>query len=141
MNNFLQHRIQHVLPESAPNVGWQEILRLQNVEWVSKRIIEFHKVPRKQFQNVQKQANQIRYCILQAKEYFEAAKNASMATRPLQMYYCCMSLAQAEILLKGDGNSSLERLREKHSNHGLDFKFDPSSLRDKNYSGIKARAS
>jgi hypothetical protein len=42
-----------------------------------------------------------------------------MATRPALLYYCAMSLALAEVLLKQSGESRLEKLRERHNGHGL----------------------
>ncbi len=42
-----------------------------------------------------------------------------MATKPNLLYYCAMSLAFAELLLKQTGDASLDRAREKHRHHGL----------------------
>lgn len=52
-----------------------------------------HSVPKDQRPNVLKQATKIRYCLLQAKEYRDAAEGASLATKPLLLYYSVMSLA------------------------------------------------
>lgn len=72
--------------------------------------------------------SRIRYCIAQAEEYWRAAGNATTATKPLQLYYGCMSLALAEVLWKGDGTYSIDKLRQQHSNHGLQFDYDRKTL-------------
>jgi hypothetical protein len=74
--------------------------------------------------NVRKQATQIRQCLIQAREYYDAATAVTLATKPVLLYYSVMSLALAEILLKQDGASSLDRAREHHRHHGLEFRID-----------------
>ena len=76
--------------------------------------------------NVKKQASQIRDCLIQAKEYYDAASSVTLATKPVLMYYCAMSLAIAEILMKGSGDVSLDRARAEHNHHGLNFKLELS---------------
>jgi hypothetical protein len=102
--------------------GWTGLRRLHNVETVQTQISHLHKISRTN-PNVKKQATQIRYCLQQAREYFDAAKTVSLATKPTLLYYSIMNLALAEILLKQDGNSSLDRAREQHKHHGLTFEF------------------
>jgi YaaC-like Protein len=102
--------------------SWTGLRRFHNVEVVQTLISDLHKVPRND-QNVKKQATQIRYCLQQAREYFDAAKIVSLATKPVLLYYSIMNLGLAEILLKQDGNSSLDRAREQHRHHGLTFEF------------------
>jgi hypothetical protein len=48
----------------------------------------------------------------------------TLAVKPVLYYYSAMSLALAELLLKQTGDSSLDRAREQHRHHGLDFRFD-----------------
>lgn len=70
---------------------------------------------------------QLRYCLVQAKEYFDAATAVSLPTKAVQMYYCCMSLALAQILWRGTGDNSLDRMRQQHAHHGLEFSL-PSKM-------------
>lgn len=79
--------------------------------------------------NAKKQAEQIKFCLTQAKEYFEASKLVTLATKPVLQYYCIMSLALAEILLKQSADSRLAALRANHNCHGLTFSLaaDPSA--------------
>ncbi len=99
--------------------AWALLRRFQNISYVEDLICEKHLITHKQRPNARKQATQIRYCLLQAKEYFDAGNTVSLATRPNLYYYCIMSLALAEILFKQTGESSLDRAREQHRHHGL----------------------
>jgi hypothetical protein len=119
-----------VLLESLPKnwSAWSGLKLFQNEEWVAERIIAKHGLNTKQIPNAKKQAKQINYCLVQAKEYWDAAYSASSATAHLQLYYCCMSLALAEILWKGDGGQSLDKLREKAGHHGLNFSWSERTL-------------
>jgi hypothetical protein len=99
--------------------AWAGLRRSQNVETTTNKLIHIHSIPRKQHQNAKKQASQIRYCLVQAREYFAAASVVSLATKPNLLYYGLMSLALAEILLKQSGNSSLDKAREQNRHHGL----------------------
>jgi len=71
--------------------------------------------------NVKKQAEQISYCIRQAEEYFDAAETVSLITKPLLLYYGAVSLSQALVLLRRDGQYSFDFLRKhrRHQHHGL----------------------
>ena len=90
--------------------SWGELRRFHNVEAVQTLISDIHKAPRSD-PNVKKQATQIRYCLQQAREYFDSAKAVSLVTKPVLLYYSIMNLALAEVLLKQDGNSSLDKAR------------------------------
>ncbi|HEY2706934.1 MAG TPA: hypothetical protein VGI95_02665 [Caulobacteraceae bacterium] len=98
--------------------------------------------PPEQARNVRKQAEQIRYCVIQAKEYFDAALAVSLATKPVLLYYGVMSLALAEILFKQDGSSSLDYARGQHAHHGLDLRLgsNPSRKETLEESGSSLRA-
>jgi hypothetical protein len=91
--------------------------RSQNIENVADRISAIHNVPEKHRANIRKQAQQLRYCLIQAREHFSAANTVSLATKPNLLNYGLMSLALAEILFKQSGLSSLDKARESH--HGL----------------------
>ncbi|WP_321841821.1 YaaC family protein [Burkholderia cepacia] len=73
--------------------------------------------------NYKKQATQVRVCILQAKEYFDAARASSIFTSPNHCYYGAVALASVMMLILGDGRKSLDYLRvdNKNCHHGLDF--------------------
>ena len=106
---------------------WARIRRFHNVSFVVECIRELHSIPKKQEANARKQAEQIRYCLIQAKEYFDASLAVTLATKPVLLYYSTMSLALAEILLKQDGMSSLDKARGEHAHHGLELRIDPSN--------------
>lgn len=99
--------------------AWARLRAFENASYVADRLIAVHKVPPKHHENARKQARQIRYCLLQAREYFEAGRRATLSTRPALLYYGAMSLALAEILYKNSGEKRLEKLREQHGAHGL----------------------
>ena len=103
---------------------WSRIRRFHDVSFVAKSICEVHNVPARQHKNVEKQAIQIKQCLVQAKEYFDASQAVSLATKPVLLYYSIMSLALAEILFKQDGGSSLDKARGRNAHHGLDFKIN-----------------
>lgn len=73
---------------------------------------------------IEKQARQVGYCIRQAEEYFQASSQVGLATRPNLLYYGAVSLSQALILLRQNGEYSLDARRnhEKHNHHGLELK-------------------
>jgi len=101
------------------NFAWTKLRKFHNVELIADRIQNLQNVPIAQRGNVRKQAQQLRYCMVQAREYFKAAEAVSVATKPNLMYYGTMSLALSEILLKQSGLSSLDKARGEHRHHGL----------------------
>lgn len=101
---------------------WQTIRRFQNVDFVTEFLKDLHQIPLKYACDAKKQASQIRQCLIQGSEYFAAAKGVTIATKPVLYYYAIMSFALAEILIKQDGKSSLDKAREIHKHHGLHFK-------------------
>jgi hypothetical protein len=52
--------------------SWARINRFQNVDYVASLIERLHQIPTSQKANVRKQAEQVKYCLAQAKEYFDA---------------------------------------------------------------------
>jgi hypothetical protein len=102
--------------------AWSGLRAYYNVATTVRKINELHNIKREQQKNAEKQAYQIRFCLQQAEEYFQAVKSVGLATSPVLAYYGCMSLALAEILLKQDGKSSLDQARGQHAHHGLDFR-------------------
>jgi YaaC-like Protein len=99
--------------------AWTGLARFQNVAFVEEQICRIHSLGKAARQNARKQARQIRYTLIQAKEYFDAAEAVTLATKPNLLYYSIMSLALAEILFKQTGSSSLDSAREQHRHHGL----------------------
>jgi hypothetical protein len=113
-------RTAQVIPASdVGRYAWAHLRRFHNVAYVASVIAEEHRTTAKQKDNVRKQAEQVRYCLQQAEEYFEASRIVSLTTRPTLLYYCAMSLALAELLMKQSGDSSLDKAREQHRHHGL----------------------
>lgn len=101
--------------------AWSSLRRYLNIDFVEEQLCRLHELPAKQRPNAKKQAKQIRYCLMQAREYADAAEQVSLVTKPTLIYYSTMCLALAEILLKQSGESSLDRAREEHRHHGLMF--------------------
>jgi hypothetical protein len=99
--------------------AWAGLRKNQNVDLMADELMKMHHVEPKWRDNVKKQAQQLRYCIIQAREYFTAAQAVSLATKPNLLYYGTMSLALAEILFKQSGDSSLDKARSEHRHHGL----------------------
>jgi hypothetical protein len=81
---------------------WNGLRKFHHVPLVTSEIIREFDPPKSQINNVKKQATQIRQCLIQAREYRDAAAIVSLSTRPLLLYYSIMSLALAQILLKSD---------------------------------------
>ena len=99
--------------------AWGRLAHFQNIEAVTGQITDLHQLPQQQRSNARKQATQLRQCLMQAREYYDAARSVSLATRPVLLYYAVMSLALAEVLMKQSADSRLEKLREFHGCHGL----------------------
>lgn len=105
--------------EDIERLAWDGLRQHRNTEWVAEKLIRRHSIPRNHWPNARKQAQQIRYCLDQAFEYYEAARGVSLSTRPVLLYYATLSLATAEVLYKQTGESSLDRARAEHRHHGL----------------------
>jgi hypothetical protein len=103
----------------AAQSAWAALRRYHDSSYVAHSLMNLHNLGDGQKQNALKQATQIKYCLMQAKEYFDASKEVSLATQPVLLYYAMMCLALAETLFKQDGNSSLDRAREQNRHHGL----------------------
>src|SRR5690242_6575721 len=83
--------------------AWSGLKRFLNTEYVSQFLMSLHQLPRSQKGNAEKQANQIRYSLMQAQEYAAAADRVTLATKPTLIYYSVMCLALAKILMKQTG--------------------------------------
>lgn len=104
---------------------WRQLLEFSNLELTIDVIARRHGEPTSKAHrdNFAKQAAQARVCVLQAKEYFDAARAASLFTSPNHSYYGAVALASLIMLVLGDGTKSLDYLRSDNRNnhHGLDF--------------------
>lgn len=112
-------RCQKIKTQDPARFAWSRISQFQNLEHTTDVICRLHLLEKSQLANARNQAEQIKYCLTQAKEYVSAAAGVTLATKPVLLYYSIMSLALAEILLKQSGQSRLPRLREAHNCHGL----------------------
>ena len=104
---------------------WRQLLEFSNLELTSDVINQKQGLSsaKKDKENIKKQAAQARACVLQAKEYFDAARSSSLITSPNHSYYGAIALASLMMLIIGDGTKSLDYLRKdnKNSHHGLLF--------------------
>ncbi|MEZ2279700.1 MAG: YaaC family protein [Microcoleus sp.] len=64
-------------------------------------------------ERIENKANDIKYCIRQAKDYFESAKISSLITKPLLIYYGLMSLAIALLIFKNQ-DKVLDSISQSH---------------------------
>jgi hypothetical protein len=112
-------QVSKVRTSDPSGFAWAGLRKFQNVENVAQKLEAIHKVPAKYKDAVRKQALQIRYCLIQAREYFTTAAAVTTATKPNLLYYGTMSLALAEILFKQSGESSLDKARQQNRHHGL----------------------
>jgi len=119
--------------------AWSSLRRFHNTAFVTIRLCEIHNIPSKQKSNAAKQADQIRYSLMQARDYFDSALEVSAATKPVLLYYCLMHLATAEVLFKQEGDSSLHRAREQHRHHGLSFALDVAAKRESTMIGAASK--
>jgi hypothetical protein len=101
--------------------SWFSLRSFHNVKSTADLMSNFHNVPNRHRSHVEKQADQIRFFLLQAKEYFDASRSVTLVTRPVLLYYAVMCLATAEALFKQSGDISLDRARGSHRHHGLSF--------------------
>lgn len=127
--------------ERAQSFAWTGLRQFHNASTTAAQHARLHRMSPSN-QNVKKQANQIRDSLIQAKEYYDASNVVTLATKPVLMYYCALSLAIAEILMKNDGTVSLDSSRAEHNHHGLNFKINASkgNIADLKLSAANLRA-
>src|SRR4028119_528656 len=107
---------------------WKLLRFFRDVQFASEQHRRLLNISEEQYKKhkkyIEKQAKQIGYCIRQAEEYFQASSQVGLATRPNLLYYGAVSLSQALILLKQNGEYSLDARRntQKHNHHGLELK-------------------
>lgn len=118
------HRIRDVLTENPSGQVWKFLRFFLDESYVEKQMRQLHAIPSNKYQDsVKKQARQLHACIRQAEEYFQASSRVGLPTRPVLLYYGAVSLSQALVLMKGNGEFSLDKLRKKkqHRHHGLEI--------------------
>ncbi len=125
--------------DQATRDSWKLIKRFLSDSWGKEVLIEKHRLHRIHHQNAAKQARQVRYCVSQAIEYFSALQQSTLSTAPLQLYYGAMSLALAEVLVRGSGDTSLDRARQGNSSHGLELVTPTSRLNREALTLLRAR--
>lgn len=110
---------------------WRRLLEFANIELTLEEIARRHSPPatKSARQNYSKQASQARVCVLQAKEYFDAARSSTLFTSPNHAYYGAVALASLMLLVLGDGTKSLDYLRtdNRNNHHGLNLSNGCSS--------------
>lgn len=116
--------------------AWAGLARYHNVSYTVNALDKLHNLRGSHRANILKQAEQIRYCLIQALEYRKAAEVVGLSTKPLLYYYSAMSLALAQNLMKGTGDVSLDRARGKNAHHGLTLKGAGSGKQGDNFSEI-----
>ncbi|MFZ6654030.1 YaaC family protein [Undibacterium sp. TJN19] len=114
-----------IVTDNIYNETWRQLLEFSNAELTIDKIKLRHGSGKSKSDeaNYLKQATQARVCVMQAKEYFDAARASTLFTRPNHVYYGAVALASLMMLVLGDGRKSLDYLRQdkKNNNHGLDF--------------------
>ncbi len=132
LGDFLQifgaYKVEWVTCENVYDESWRRLLEYANIELAMEAIREIHGHDPKQEKNYKTKAEQVRFSLLQAKEYFEAARTSSLFTQPNHLYYGAVALSTACMVIRGDGKKSLDYLRKNSkSSHGLNFTFSASS--------------
>lgn len=120
---MINHSI--IVPTEDPiKYVWNTLRYFIDINFSIEKIINIHDIKdKKSNDNIKKQAKQIGYCIRQAEEYFTASSYVDLPTRPLLLYYGIVNLSQALVLLRQNGDFSLDVLRKNnnHKHHGLEI--------------------
>ena len=116
-----------------PDFFWNQISRFKNIESTAEKLAVKHNTGGNYKKFIRKQAEQIGCCLELAKEYFIAARTVSNSTKAVLQYYGIMHLAMAEFLFKQNGNSSLDKIRERNRHHGLEFTFDQTHFKSRDF--------
>lgn len=124
--------------ENTYEESWRRLMEYANVELAIDAIdaIEREKGTPKSSRDkndYKNRAEEARVSLLQAKEYFEAAKSSSLFTQPNHLYYGMVALSTACMLIRGGREKTLEYLRKDSVNkhHGLSFSFTSSKNKSK----------
>ena len=85
----------------ASETAWRRLRRFHDVSLASARVMSARRLPEKQRKNVNKQMEQMSYCLTQAWEFVQSARASGLATKALQAYYAITALANAEVAMAG----------------------------------------
>lgn len=114
-----------IVSDNIEREAWRRLHEFANVDLTTDYLAARHgtALTASIERNYKKQAQQSRVCILQAKEYFDAARDSTLFTSSNHLYYGLVSLSSALMLLLGDGRNSLDFRRRDPANghHGLKF--------------------
>lgn len=117
--------LEWITTDDVKRETWRRLLEFANDEYTIKKIEDRFGVAtdKRKLKNYEKQASQIRLSLIQAKEYLDSSLKSSLVTAPNLLYYATLSLCTATMLLNGDGDKSLDKLRQKpkSKHHGLKF--------------------
>src|SRR5437667_11322657 len=96
--------VRNVTSENPVLEIWKSLRLFLNSDRTVRELRRIHSIEAGQHEtNLKKQATQIGYCIRQAEQYFTAAAQVGLATKPVLLYYGCVGLSQALVLLQRDG--------------------------------------
>ncbi|WP_288254542.1 hypothetical protein [uncultured Hydrogenophaga sp.] len=114
-----------IVSDDIQSETWRRLHEFANIDLTNEYLVVRHGSPKSSSdrRNYRKQAEQARVCVLQAKEYFDAARSSSLFTAPNHLYYGLVALTSLQMLVLGDGECSLDFRRKKPENgqHGLSF--------------------
>jgi len=107
---------------------WRQLYYFTDNNSVSGKIRERFKIKDGKYKNCSRnRAQKIAYSIIQADNYFKAARQVDVSVKPNLIYYGISSLANAVILYNNEGDFSDLREKEKEEHHGLDKSFNLNS--------------
>lgn len=138
----IRESVRPIPSHGVANFAWQNLRRFQNADLVNELLSKDlePEAAVKHRRNLKKQAEQIRWSLQQAREYFRAAREVSTATQPLLLYYGCAALALTEVLWRGTGDHSIDKMRANHGHHGLEQFITPNRTHNFEAAAIQIRA-
>jgi hypothetical protein len=125
--DILIKKFREFISENPYEEIWRQLYYFTDVDSVNTKIRKRFKLEDGKHENdSKKQAQQLSYSIIQAKNYFESARYVDVSVKPNLIYYGMSSLANTVILYNNDGKFSLDYLRDtkKEEHHGLEKCFD-----------------
>lgn len=118
-------QVKEIISEDPIKQIWKLLHYFHDIQYTSKQIKRVHGITDgTQDKNIEKQAQNISYCLKQAEDYFKASTVVGLSTRPTLLYYGVVNLSQALVLLRQNGDYSFDVLRKndkQYSNHGLEL--------------------
>lgn len=112
-------------PFDLENQIWRELNLFLDLRYVRKRLKENFKDQFISEKRLEEKANNIQFCLKQAKDYINSAKYSSIITKPVLIYYSYVSFSTALIIFK-----KLDKtLNSMPESHGLSMLY-PSRIGD-----------